>query len=711
VRRIGAQLAAILGLGVAAVVLAGAAGSKHVQASLVAEVESIRPGEPFWVGLRLQMADGWHTYWKNPGDSGLPTRIAWTMPEGFEAGPIVWPRPERIEAGPLVSHGYEGEVLLPIVIVPSPKVAPPGPVKLLARVNWLECKEACLPGKADLELVLPVAVQAPKPVPEWAGLFAKTRSLLPAEPDGWRFSAHPAEGTLSLAARPPASWATPRKAHFFSEEPEVVEYAAPQILNRTADGFRLDLVPASNPRPVTALTGVLVLEGPAGIQALHVEAPQASTPAPAAVAPAGTGPGLLVALGLAFVGGLILNLMPCVLPVLSLKVLSFVRHGGGERGAWRHGAAFTAGALVFFWLLAGMLLVLRAGGAQVGWGFQLQHPPFVVFLSGLFLLLALNLFGVFEVGHSMAAAGGLVAGRSGLLSSFGSGALATLVATPCSAPFMGSALGFALGQPAAVTLLIFTSLGLGMAAPYLLLSIFPALLRFVPRPGVWMVTFKQLMGFLLLGTVAVLVWVFGRQVGVDGMALLLGALILMGLGAWVYGRGGSPDRSRRSRLLATATGVALVAAGLVLGFSRAQALPPAQSETGSEPGEGLRWERFSAGRLEELRASGTPVFIDFTADWCLTCQVNDRVALHRPEVVERFQREGIVALRADWTRKDDDITQALLGYGRQGVPVYVLYGREPGAAPQLLPEVLSPGIVLSAIERTVSSTTKEAKSE
>jgi thiol:disulfide interchange protein len=689
---------------------ASSAGSKHVKASLVAEMESVRAGEPFWVGLRLEMADGWHTYWKNPGDSGLPTRIAWTLPEGFLAGPIVWPHPERIEAGPLVSHGYEDEVLLLTRVVPAANLAAPGPVTLAAKVNWLECKEACLPGKADLDLTLPVSTEPPRPAERWAGLFAKARSQVPAEPGAWAFTIHRREGGLSLAAKPPAGTDPPRGAHFFADDAEVLDYAAPQKLKLTADGFRLDVLPAANAKPAASLVGVLVTEGPRGSRAVHVEAALVDAAAPVAVAEAaGGGPGLLLALGLAFLGGVILNLMPCVLPVLSLKVLAFVRHSGGERGAWRHGVAFTAGALVFFWVLAGILLVLRAGGQRVGWGFQLQEPSFVVFLSGLFLLLALNLFGVFELGQSLVATGGLVAGRSGLIASFGSGALATLMATPCTAPFMGSALGFALGQPAAVTLVVFTFLGLGMAAPYLLLSIFPALLRFVPRPGPWMVAFKQLMGFFMLGTVAVLLWLFGRQVGVDGMALLLGALILMGLGGWVWGRGGAPERPRRSRLLAATTGALLVAAGLALGLAQAQALPPGRAAA-AQPTSGLRWEPFSTERLRELRAGGTPVFIDFTADWCLTCQVNERVALHRSEVVERFQREGIVALKADWTRKDDAITQALFGYGRQGVPLYVLYGREPEQEPELLPEVLSPGIVLAAIDRKVSSL-KEAKSE
>jgi thiol:disulfide interchange protein len=386
-------------------------------------------------------------------------------------------------------------------------------------------------------------------------------------------------------------------------------------------------------------------------------------------------------------------------------VLAFVKQAGQEGKPWHHGVAFTAGVLVSFWALAGLLLALRAAGEQVGWGFQLQSPAFVVFLAALFCLLALNLFGVFEVGTSLIATGNLAARRTGLAASFGSGALAAIVATPCTAPFMGSALGFGLSQPPAVSLLVFTSLALGMAAPYLLLSFHPGWLRFVPRAGAWMESFKQLMGFFLMATVAALVWLFGRQVGVDGMAALLAALVAVSLGAWVYGRAAASECPRR-RLAGIAAAVALVAAGLVTGLSRADASAPA-----AEAGD---WEPWSAERVAELRAEGRPVLVDFTADWCLTCQVNERVALRDSEVQGRLREKGVVVLRADWTRHDPRITEALATHGRDGVPLYVLYGGPADAAPVVLPEVITPGIVLDALDsetgpRTPSPSEEESR--
>jgi thiol:disulfide interchange protein DsbD len=346
------------------------------------------------------------------------------------------------------------------------------------------------------------------------------------------------------------------------------------------------------------------------------------------------------------------------------------------------------------------LLILRAGGAQVGWGFQLQSPPFLAVLSGVFLLLGLNLFGVFEMGTSLTGVGNLVARKEGLAGSFWNGALATVAATPCTAPFMGSALGFALGQPLPVAAAIFTSLGVGMASPYMLLSANPSLLRFVPRPGAWMEGFKQLMGFLLLATVAALVWLFGQQTGVDGMGALLAALLVAALGAWIYGRGTAPTQSGRTRALATAFAIALLGIGLAIALARA-VVPPVPSAKATYDGDGLVWEEHSVERVADLRAQGKPVFIDFTAAWCLSCQVNERVALSAPEVIARFRREDVAMLRADWTRRDDRIARAIASYGRQGVPVYVLYGRDPAAPPRLLPEVLTPGLVLAALDETL----------
>jgi thiol:disulfide interchange protein DsbD len=675
------------------------AATRHVRASLVSESSSIRPGTPLTVAIRLEMDEGWHTYWKNPADSGLPTRITWRLPEGLTPGALQWPRPQRLSAPPLMSYGYEGEVLLPVEITVVPSLKPGTDVELAGRVDWLECREACIPGKADLSLVLPVRAEAPAPS-ALAPRFAETRLLLPAPAEEWKVEALATPKGLGLSFRAPRSSAA-RDAYFFASDPQVLDYAATQPLRRAGESQVLDLTRDPNAsKDVKRLRGVLVAELSGRTVALDVDAPIA---AGAAAAPARgettAATGLPVALGLAFLGGLVLNLMPCVLPVLSLKVLAFVKQASEEGRPWRHGVAFTAGVLACFWALAGLLLALRAAGEQVGWGFQLQSPAFVVFLAALFCLLALNLFGVFEIGTSLIAAGNLNAGRTGLAASFGSGALATIVATPCTAPFMGSALGFGLSQPPAVSLLVFTSLALGMAAPYLVLSLYPGWLRFVPRPGPWMESFKQLMGFFLMATVAALVWLFGRQVGVDGMAALLAALLAIGVGAWVYGRASSSTCVRR-RIAGSAAAVALVTVGLVVGLSRAGASAPNAESSGE-------WQPWSAERVDEVVRSGRPVFVDFTADWCLTCQVNERVVLRDAEVQERLREKGVVVMRADWTRHDPRVTEALAAHGREGVPLYVFYGAGPGAEPKVLPEVITPGIVLDALDDAGPSPSEE----
>jgi thiol:disulfide interchange protein len=669
------------------------ASSKNVKASLLSESASLRPGQPVTLGLRLSMADGWHTYWKNPADSGLPTKLKWSLPEGFAAGEIAWPHPERISAPPLMSYGYEDEVVLPVVVT-VPAGLPVGqPVRLSARADWLECKEICLPGKADLELTLPVAADAPPPS-EHAPLFAASRARMPGDAAAWKVRALAAPGRHVLAFAAPAA---PKDVYFFSDVPQVVEYAAPQKLAKTADGYTLELTPAGNGPKAERLTGVLVAEGSGQPVAVAIDAalePVASVPAGTPVG--GAPSGLLRPLLFAFLGGLILNLMPCVLPVLSLKVMGFVRQAGETR-VFRHGLAFTAGVLASFWAVAGLLLVLRAGGERIGWGFQLQSPSFVAVLAVLFLLIALNLLGVFEVGMSLVGAGNAVQGRTGLASSFWSGLLATVVATPCTAPFMGSALGFALSQPPAFAMLVFTSLGLGMAAPYLLLSASPRLLRFVPKPGAWMETFKELMAVPMLATVVFLCWLLGQQTGVDGMAWLLAALIPVGFGAWLYGRATRAAGGARPRLVPVAGAAALVIAGLALAVTRA-AVPVAAAARAAGTADALGWEPFSIERRDALLAEGKPVFIDFTAAWCLSCQVNERVALETPAVRERMRAHGVALLKADWTLRDERISEALTSYGREGVPLYVLYGRERGAAPVLLPEVLTPGIVLGALD-------------
>ncbi len=700
-----------LGLGTHLPAEAGSTGaSRNVKVELLSELEWVQPGAPFVLGIRQQMAAGWHTYWLNPGDSGLPTRMRWELPAGFQAEPFEWPVPEPILAPPLVSFGYEGEVMLLTRVTPPADLQPGTTVRLGGRLDWLECEQACLPGRAQLELELPVRAEPPSPNASTAPLFAATRRRLPQ--DGVAFAARVQAGAqvLALSFRTPLSAS---RARFFPETPQVIEYAPPQRLLRTADGYRLEMQPAANAALAPSVRGVLVVEHAGGATAVQVSAPsEALTTAlppgqlvlPPARSASGAPPSVLGALLLAFVGGLILNLMPCVLPVLSLKVMAFVQHAGDRRAAWRHGAAYTLGVLLSFWALAGLLLLLRAGGEQVGWGFQLQSPAFVVFLVCLFFAIGLNLLGVFEVGLSLTSTGGAVQARSGLTSSLLGGALATLVATPCTAPFMGSALGFGLTQPPAVSLLIFTALGLGMAAPYLLLSLQPALLRFVPRPGRWMETFKQLMGFFMMGTVVVLLWIFGKQAGIDALSALLAGLVILGLAGWTYGRGTAPGAGVASRRVAYVLSAALALTGLAVGFTQAKPAPEAASPGVAVQGR-MAWESWSPEKVAEARTQGKPVFIDFTAAWCLTCQVNERVAFGSREVQERFRQLGVVALRADWTRRDDAITQALASYGRSGVPVYVLYA--PGAGePHLLPEVLSAGMVLGALDTHLASAVK-----
>jgi thiol:disulfide interchange protein DsbD len=676
--------------------------SKNVQVELVPEVESVQPGTPLWVGIRLRMAPKWHTYWLNPGDSGLPTRMRWALPEGFAAEPFEWPTPEPIAAPPLVSYGYEGEVMLLSRITPPPTLAAGSEVTIGGRLDWLECKEACLPGRAQLDVTLPVRDAPPARAAAAAELFAAARAALPGDGASWTPRVHVSPQLVALSFQSPL---TPRRATFLPETQGLIEYAPPQRLLRTADGYRLEMTPSTAPAAGEILAGVLVVQGEGGPVAVRVETRRETlTAALPAGQPIETGRaaegaqalGLPLALALAFLGGMILNLMPCVLPVLSLKVMGFVRHAGDRGAAWRHGLAYTVGVLLSFWVLAGLLLLLRAGGQQVGWGFQLQSPPFVAFLACLFFAIGLNLFGVFEVGLSLTSAGGALHARSGLGSSLAGGVLATIVATPCTAPFMGSALGFGLSQPPAVSLLIFSALGLGMALPYLVLSLSPGLLRFVPKPGRWMETFKQFMGFLMMGTVVVLVWIFGQQVGIDGVTALLAGLVILASSAWIYGRGTAPEAGEGQRRAAYVLSAVLATAGLFVGFTRAgtSAAPASGATTVSG---GIAWEEWSPEKVAAARAQGKPVFVDFTAAWCLSCQVNERVALGAAEVQERFRREGVVMLRADWTRRDDAITQALAAYGRNGVPLYVLYGRGK-SEPHLLPEVISPGLVLDALD-------------
>ena len=674
--------------------------TEHVDAQLLAERVSAQPGKPITVGLQLRMAPHWHTYWKNPGDSGLPTRIQWVLPEGWKSGAIQWPYPKPLPIGPLTNFGYEDEVVLLSELTP-PASAAPGTARIKAQAEWLVCKEVCIPEKGELNLAIPVAATEGAINSRAQGAIDNARSMLPADPAGWKFESAIVGKSLVVRVTPPQGKDSPAKALFFPERENLIENSAPQKVTRDGRGMRIEMTLAEPVAPgLQVVNGVAVSEaGWSGLgNAIEVVAPTTKLPPAAAgttrpdASSGAIGGSVLVALAFAFMGGLLLNLMPCVFPVLGIKVMGFVEHAHGDPRAMRlQGLIFGLGVLVSFLLLAGLMLLLRSTGSQLGWGFQLQSPAFVTVLAALFFVLALNLSGVFEWGAFAQSMTSNMSAKGRYADAFLAGVLASVVATPCTAPFMGAAVGFTLAQDAAIALTVFSMLGIGMALPVVGLSLFPALLRKLPKPGAWMDTFKQVLAFPLYATVAWLTWVVGAQAGNDAVLMLLGGLVLIAMGAWVFGRWG---RSEQAWHLATAIGFA--AGGLLLAWPHtdpqaAAGMPIPVAKAGELP-----WQAWSPETVRDLAAEGRPVFVDFTAAWCVTCQVNKRLALHNPQVVKAFADRGIVALRADWTRQDPRITAALSEMGRNAVPVYALY--IPGeAAPQLLPEVLTPSLVLEAL--------------
>ena len=695
----------------------------HVTVSLVADVDTVRAGMPFEAGIRFVLEDHWHVYWSNPGDSGLPPTVRWTLPEGTTAGPVVWPHPRRILVGPLANFGYEREVLLPVRIEPSPELVPGGSLALAARVDWLVCREDCIPGDAELRLELPVA-DAPPAASRWAAAFAASHARVPRAPRGVAIEALRHDDRLELRLTPQdgasvlasdAAGAAGGLA-FFPADPDHVENAAEQPQSVAADVVTVSLEKSRQRRaPVEHLRGTLVADGgfaPDGAPALAIDVPvrealpaasaasaaDAVSSAGAAGAAAGS---LWLAMGLALLGGLLLNVMPCVFPVLSIKVFDFVRQAGGDPARLRrHGYAYAAGVVLSFWGLAATLLALRAGGEGLGWGFQLQSPAFVVVMVFVLVALALSLLGLFELGLGVTAMAGRVQQGDGLVGSFATGVLATVVATPCTAPFMGPALGWALTQPAVHAMAVFTALGAGMALPYVVLCVVPGWVHLLPRPGAWLETFRQVMAFPLLATAVWLLWVLGLQAGIDAVAGTLAGLLLLAVGLWLRGRFAGLERAPRTRRAVLACALLLAAAGLATALrSRGDAAPGAgRTEGGAETDAyGIPWRDYSRATLDELRAAGTPVFVDFTAAWCLTCKVNEHVVFSSREVRDAFAARDVAMLRADWTSRDDEITRALASFGRSGVPLYVLYGA--GVEPVVLPSVLTRGVVLDALEK------------
>ena len=706
--------------------LAAPVKTPHVEAELVSERTAFVPGQTTTVALRLKMADGWHTYWQNPGDSGLPTTLAWKLPPGVTAGPIQWPAPEALPAGPLLNYGYEREVLL-LTDVKVPRDAPIGETLALgAKAEWLVCKETCIPEDVQLELVLPVAERG-DPYPQWGKAIAATRDALPAAAPGWLAAARGDGQKVVVTLTAPAGAPAPTGVHFFPFEEGRIEPSAKQTFVREANGtFVLTLPVANQLTPgFTRVAGVLVAangfaSGADVPKAIAIEAPLTGTvvagPKPALAqvpalnvpppVPAGEGLSLLVALVFAFLGGIVLNLMPCVFPVLSIKALALAAPGHGNRKKLRlEGLAFSAGVIATFVLLAGMLLAFRAAGEQFGWGFQLQSPGVVTSLAVLFFVLALNLSGAFEFASLVPSSAAGWTAHNPVVNAALSGVLAVVIASPCTAPFMGAALGFALSQPAALTLLVFVALGVGMSLPFLLLSWFPGWRRMLPKPGPWMVHLKQFLAFPLYATVAWLVWVLGAQVDNDAVVRLLVTLVAVAFVLWAW----RTYRIGASRAYSVVAAVGLAATAYVAwplfaGTSEhdAQTSAPARATAGA----GDQWQTWSPARVSELTSAGKAVFVDFTAAWCVTCQVNKRLVLNDARVRDAFADRGVELVRADWTRRDPVIGQALGALGRQGVPVYVLY--RPGKEPLLLPEVLQKQTVLDALATIDGGTPKAA---
>lgn len=673
----------------------------QVRAELLAHApEGVGPGRPLQLGLLLEHQPQWHTYWKNPGDSGLPTTLTWRLPGGWEAGEIQWPTPRKLPVGPLMNYGYDGRILLPVAVDVS--TAPPGTsVRIALDAEWLACKEVCIPESGHFVLDLP----AKAATAAHGALFAAARAAQPRSLPQAQATARIDDDALVLEVRGlPEAWQA-RAVDLLPETAGIVLNAAPvqaswtgaQWTARVAiDPQRSDSPPSmslvlvgAGSSPGVQVTAAVTTPWPA-LAALPTSAPSVSSEAfvrPGADVESGTG--LALALALALLGGMLLNLMPCVFPVLSLKVLGFAAHADDRRGLLAGGVAYTAGVVVSFVALAALLLGLRAGGEQLGWGFQLQSPLFVAALALLFTLIGLNLAGAFEIGALLPARWSAVRARHPLLDALLTGVLAVAVASPCTAPFMGAALGAAVTLPTTQALAVFATLGLGMALPYLLASAWPALARALPRPGAWMAHFKVLMAFPMFATVIWLVWVLGQQSGIDGVVALLGTLLALAFVAWALG---SPALGARARTGLSTLAIALAVPVLGWAWPALHAEEPDAATTRAAAG----WEAWSPERVAELSAAGRPVFVDFTAAWCVTCQYNKRTTLADAEVLEAFRAHDVALLRADWTRRDARITAELARLGRSGVPVYALYAAA-GAPPRLLAEILRASEVKEAL--------------
>ncbi|KQY36001.1 thiol:disulfide interchange protein [Caulobacter sp. Root487D2Y] len=723
-RKLFAVVPALMGaLLLGAPLLAGAAKAEpvqtgHIEVELVSQEAGAVPGGVVYVALRQKIQPGWHTYWRNPGDAGDATKIVWTLPAGWTAGDIVWPTPEKSRVGPLLDFAYTGEVLLPVPITVPANAQVGSVVTLKAAAAFLVCEQVCVPEDAVVTLTLPVVAGMPQADPKWGAKVADTLAKAP-KPAGLKAVFELRGSVLKLAVTgAPLKGADVSGAFFYPYSGKVIEHPPEQAIERGPEGLTLSLTPGydftqAEAKP-TELAGVLALNGAAyeitatpgtiPAEAGGLGAPPAA-PAKAAGSAQGASLGLPLAVAFAFLGGLVLNLMPCVFPILSMKAASLTTHAHHAGKARVQGLAFLAGVVVTFLLLAGLLIAVRAGGAAVGWGFQLQSPVVVAGLALLMLLVALNMSGVFEVGASVQGVGA-GAGGNGVGGSFLTGALAVLVAAPCTAPFMAGALGYALTQPPLLSLAVFLGLALGFAAPFVILAFAPALLSRLPRPGPWMDVLKKGLAFPMYATAAWLAWVYSQQTGSIPLAALLAASVLVAFAAWLYGLAQARSIAGKGAavpFVLAALSLVAAAALVVLGVRAVPAASaPAAATTAQAPaGPGLSAEAWSPEKVAALQAEGKVVMVDFTADWCVTCKVNEGTALKGQRLVDAFKASDAVLLRADWTKRDATIAAALAEHGRVGVPLYLVYPKGSGE-PVILPQLLTEGLVIEAIEKAAS---------
>ena len=662
------------------------AGKTASESSLISENTSIAPGGKFSVALKLKHPDDWHSYYKNSGGVELPPAIQWKLPDGFTAGPIQWPVPEVKDGYFGKSYAYQGEPVFVVDIVAPAGLETGKSVSLTADATWQICKDSCINEKKSFTLELPVTAEAAKD-PAQAAVFSKARADQAVRIPSLKITAQSDGGDIQLRITPAGSIKeTP--TDFVPDQPFLQPASAGGKIERDGDNWKVTLKRITkdgfeNTVPQgKSFSGILV-----GPQSVEIPDTVITSP-PAESLPFSK---FLPILGGMLLGGLILNLMPCVFPVIGLKIMGFVQQAGSDRKKIAlHGVMFTVGVLASFAVLSGILFAARGGASAKGWGYQLQDPWVVLTLMLLMFLLALNMFGVFELGTSATSVGGSLQAKQGLSGTFFSGVLATVVATPCSGPFLGAAIGAAIGLPGFQFFGSFAAMAIGLSTPYLVLSIFPKLIDFLPRPGAWMESFKQAMSFLLFATAGYLLWVYAGQIGLENLLGPIFGLSAIAIAAWVYGRWNLPHRPARTRWIAMILTLLFAVAGFLL------TKPPEKST--------LVWEHWSQERVDELLEEGAPVYIDFTAQWCATCQVNKKLA-YTKDVIALMKRKGVVALKGDKTNPDEKIEEKLLELGRTAIPVNVLIA--PDKAPVITPEVLSAGYLTELFGKLPDKTTEK----